>query len=233
MPVGTTADFNLTREELLELSLSICGVNEPSEDDLVLSRRTLGSFIRHLDLEGHWFWAIDQTESSLTLVSGQAEYVTGAAATNIKTNIFRLQWVAKIEANEDRIPLTIFTEPAASRTFLKGDTDSEPVAVFLDRAVLLADNVLRVYPTPNQAYELRYTFRRPIFDFDSGSDNPDIPSEAFLALQYGLAYHLAPHFGVSLNDRVTFKAEFTQLMRDVTMYKPNKSTPQVARAEYY
>jgi hypothetical protein len=231
--VGTTADFNLSREELVDLSLGLVGKANPGTDDRALAYKVLNSFVRHLDVRGDWFWAVDKTESSLTLVSSQSEYTTGALSTNIATNILRLQWVGKIETNNDRIPISILSGPLAESTLLKGDTASEPVAVYLDRAAVLANNVLIVYPTPNSAYTLKYTYRRPLYDFDLSTDNPDMPSEMLLPLQYGLAYHLSPHFGTSLNERTLLKGEFEEGLRHFQLQKPNKETNFRAKSEYF
>lgn len=50
-------------------------------------------------------------------------------------------------------------------------------------------------------------FQRPFEDFDATGDTPDFPSEAYLALTYGLATVLAPTYGLPVQDRALLKAE--------------------------
>lgn len=235
MATGTTADYNITRNQLIADAIGVLGESNPSQEEINLGVRTLNALVRSLDIRGNWFWAQDQTESSITLTGGVSEYVytDGLTSDQIASNILRLNWVGKIEGNEDRIPLTILTESTASRTFLKGDTRSEPVAVFLDRAAVLTDNVLHVYPTPNQSYELRYTYRRPLYDFDLATDNPDIPMEGYFALLYGLAYHLSPHFSLPLQERQLIEKDFEVHLERLRVFKPNKSTVTVQKARYF
>ncbi|MCB0423050.1 MAG: hypothetical protein KDD13_00285 [Mangrovimonas sp.] len=233
MATGTTADYITTRNQLITDAYGLLGESNLSNEEINLGVRKLNALVRNLDIRGNWFWGIDQTESSLTLTSGVSEYTTGTNSNEIASNILRLEWVGKIETNEDRIPLDILTENTASSTFLKGDTNSEPVAVYLDRAAVLANNVLHVYPTPNSAYELRYTYRRPLYDFDLSTDNPDMPMEGVLALEYLLAYHLAPTFGIPLQERLLLKQQGEEILEDLRLFEPNNSTTKPMKTEYY
>lgn len=57
-----------------------------------------------------------------------------------------------------------------------------------------------VWPAPSTAgYTVEFTYLRTIQDFDSGSDNPDLPQEWLDALTYNLAVRVAPAYGINLS----------------------------------
>lgn len=232
MPVGTTSDFTYTRNELIEMALSAIGVTEPSNDEYALSTKVLNSMIRHMDAKGQWAWAIDNTESTLTLVSGQQEYVTGTGASNIATNILRLEKAALL-INTDREPLIILSKRESLKTPLQDESNSQPVEVYLEKSALRANNVLIFYPTPNSAYTVKYQYRRPLFDFDLPTDNPDFPQDWFLPVQKILAYELSSHFGKPLTERQLLKADADQAMMESENFNDDEPSYVTLKTEYF
>lgn len=232
MAVGTTADFDVTREDLLDLSLSLLGVNEASPDDRSLAIKVLNSLVRHMDARAEWLHAIDQTDSTLTLVADQAEYATGATSTTIATNIVRLEYAAVLIGG-DREPLHIFDTKQGLRTPLEDDSNAQPIAVHLERNKLLTDNKMIFYPTPNAAYSVVYNYRRPLYDFDTSTDNPDVPGEFVLPLQKLLAAQLAPHFGIPLTERQLLLAEGEREFQQATGSVSDGPSYVTLQTEYY
>jgi hypothetical protein len=233
MAVGTTANFDVTRTELIDLALGIIGVTEATQSDYSLAIKVLNSLIRYLDADGHWLHAIDSTESTLTLVSSQREYAAGAGASNIATNILRLEYIAVLEGAEDYRELVILDTPQSFRTLLKDDSNGEPSAVHLERAKLLTDNKIQFFPTPNSAYTVKYNYRRPLFDFDLATDNPDFPSPFILPLQKRLAVELAPHFGNPLPERQLLLAEAEAQFEQAKSFHADKPSYVPLQTEYF
>lgn len=75
-----------------------------------------------------------------------------------------------------------------------------------------------IYPTPDASIassnQIYIRFQSPFEDFDSAANEPDFPQEWFQALIYGLAYSIAPEYGVPIeernalrNDMIMFKTE--------------------------
>jgi hypothetical protein len=232
LAVGTTSDFDVTRQELLDLSLGMCGVSEPQAEDYVLGVKVLNILTRHLDARAQWLHGISNTESTLTLVAGQQAYVTGILSTTISTNIYDLA-TAAVLIGTDRRPLVILDKPQSLRTDLLSESNGEPRAVHLEKAKLRANNRLLFYPTPNQAFSVVYTFRRPLFDFDSATDNPDMPGDFLLPVAKFLALELAPHYGNPLSDRQLMMAEAKEAW-DVSV-AANSSKPSYVplQVEYF
>lgn len=213
MATGTTVDFDLNRTEVVTLALSALGVSEPSNTDMALGIKILNMVVRALDVRGQWPHTISNTESTLTTVTSQQAYATGATATTIKTNILRLEYAAVL-INGDREPLTILDKPLSLRTTLQDDSNSQPTAIHLERGKLLSANRALLYPTPNAAYTIVYKYRRAVYDFDLSTDNPDLMPEFNLALQQMLSAKLAPHYGIPLNERQIMLAEAEKDLAD-------------------
>lgn len=232
MSTGTTADFQVTRNDLIEMALGMIGVTEPSNAETALSVKVLNSLVRHVDAKASWLWAIDSTESTVTLVGGQDEYTTGTGANNIATNILALEECSVLQGN-DRLPLTMFGSKEAITTPLRSDTNAQPVAVFLQKAALRENNVMTFYPTPNAAYTITYHYRRPLFDFDKATDNPDFPQDWFLPLQKMLASELASYFGIPLQERQLLMAEAEKAYRESAAFNASKPSYTTLETEYF
>lgn len=74
----------------------------------------------------------------------------------------------------------------------------------------LVSGLFYVWPVPtNSNYAIRFTWYRPIFDFDSPANTMDFPQEWANALTWNLAKELAPSYGVSdsMWARITKMAE--------------------------
>lgn len=233
MAINTTSATTITRNDLINLALSLIGVSEPQNTDIDLGVKVLNAMIHNLDALGNWLWAIDTTESQLITVASQQSYTTGILTTNISPNILRLEWAAVLKSPTDRTPLTILDKMGSLRTDLKSDSNAEPSACYLQRANLRSANKLFLFPTPNSAYTIVYNFRRPLYDFVLASDNPDFPQEWFLPLQKKLAYELAPHYNKSLNERQLLQAEAEKSFQEVKSSNADKPSYIPLRTEYF
>jgi hypothetical protein len=79
-------------------------------------------------------------------------------------------------------------------------SEGKPVRAFYDPQ--LTNGVLWLWPTPDLATDVvRFWYERILEDFNALTDNPDFPIEWAEALVAGLAYRIAPAFGVSLQER--------------------------------
>lgn len=232
MAVGSTADFDLTRNQLIDRAFKKVGVEEATTDQINDAAIVLNVLIRHLDARGQWLWAIDNTESTLTLVSSQQEYATGATSTTIATNILRLEYAAVLNGT-DRKPLTILDKATSLRTHLQDDTSSEPVAVHLERKKLLTDNIMLFYPTPNSAYSVVYKYRRPLFDFDATTDNPDVPGEFVKPLISLLAVDLGEEYGMPLQERQLLEVRGERQFDEARGFHASRSNHEPVETEYF
>lgn len=87
---------------------------------------------------------------------------------------------------------------------IKGNS-GVPVQFYYDPA--RATGKLYIWPAPqNITQVLKFTYLRPIEDFDAATNDPDFPQEWLETLKYQLAVRLAPEYGVMLKPEVSSMA---------------------------
>lgn len=69
---------------------------------------------------------------------------------------------------------------------------------------------------------LRYVYKRPLYDFDTSTDNPDMPSGWIRYLTLRLAHDFCPEFDVDMDSRVWLKREYLEARADLF----NSTRPQ-------
>jgi len=227
-----TSDHNLNRTELIDAALAMLGVDSPSSDERAKAVKKLNTIVKRIDVEGRWIWGISNTESTLTLVAAQQAYITGVGASHISANILDLEWVAILQSSTHRIPLEIISKEQSIRSVLKDDT-GQPVAVHLEKAPLRSNQRALFYPTPNAADTVVYAFRRPLYDFDLATDNPDFPSAWQECLEYQLAYALSHEYGIPLNERILLKGEAKESLKLMLADNQPNHTIQRMRIEEF
>lgn len=62
---------------------------------------------------------------------------------------------------------------------------------------------------------LRYTYKRPLYDFDLSTDNPDMPSGWVRYLTFRLSHDLCPEFDVDIESRNWIKREYLEARADL------------------
>lgn len=232
MPVGTTADFDVSRNELIRMSLRSIGVTEPSNQEILDGAQVLNTLVRHLDERGNHLWAVSNTLSTVTLVANQQAYVTGVGANNIAANISELAYCSVLIGTEYE-DLTLLDKPSSLRTRLKSDSNAQPIAVHLEKGKLLSSNRMLFYPTPNAAYTVKYNYKRPIYDFDTTTDNPDFPSSFILPLKKLLAYELSQEYGVPAAERQELLTMGEKGWADALAARADKPAYTTLRTEYF
>lgn len=258
MAVGTTADFNMTRNELCTLALRKVGALAEGEavtaPQLADAIKALNMIIREEDSVGYHIWAIGPQPTTLTLVDDTFRYTS---ANGLATNIVELTKVSYRDAGGEDYPVDILTHKQFENISNKFETGC-PRSVLLVEHRDLASRELIVVPTLTSvntasgvvgtdaleytcirshtadsknkpvtganyllyweqtgsgggvwatdtqytaAQHLRYWYKRPLFDFDLSTDNPDMPQSWTRTLLYRLCSDLGDDYGVALDER--------------------------------
>lgn len=195
MSTSGSYDFSLVANSLIEEACAICGIASEGE---AISAYTYAQGLRSLNLiakawsaSGH-LWV--ETEASVTLVASQATYALATLFSKKPSRVVSVR--RKVTSGGVETPLlewaraTYFDQPNKA-------TASVPTSFYYDPQ--LATGTLYLWPTASTAVAaaqtLNVTYLRPIEDFDSSNDSPDLPQEWTLALAYALAEQLALKFG--------------------------------------
>lgn len=228
--MGTTSTVTLTRTQLIQKAFKIVGIDSPSAAEMADAVLELNTLIKLIDVEGRWLWCVSHTPSTLTTVASQASYtVSGDSLANDILDVETVHWM---QSSTDSIPLTVFDATQAQETGLRDDT-GQPVAVYLEKRPVLANQKLWVYPTPSTAYNMEYYYRRRLYDFTAASDNPDFPAEWVNVLKKRLARELALQYGLPLAERQDLRLEANEAMRKVNAVNAEEPPTQEVKTIYY
>lgn len=111
------------------------------------------------------------------------------------------------------IPVNVLSREDYMRLTTKG-SNGKVVQVYYDPQ--LGNGQLYVWPTADDVSDvLRFTYSRPLEDFDSTAVNPDFPSEWLYPLSINLASMLAGKFGAPMSERAWIKQEAAEAKAQV------------------
>ena len=190
MATSGTYNFTITRDEIIAAALRTLGAFGVADtipaNDISNCAQALNILVKTMVAKGLPLWCVEQL--TIPMIIGQDTYdlntyttgnyrpprVLNAFLRNPPGNDVNLSIVSRYDYNllgskdSPGIPNQLFVNPQRDNTYVT------------------------VYNVPNLAsYTLHLTAQRPIQDFNLATDNPDMPSEAFQALKWGLADELA------------------------------------------
>ena len=269
MSTGSTSDFNLSRNDLIDMAYRKIGI---SSTTTLTSRAAdaLNLIIREEDLKGTGqaknLWAL--SESTLKLSADGFVYST---TEGLDSAILDLITVFYRNTSGDDVPVFIYDHDEYERIADKNES-GEPKAIYLKRNIALASQLLYVWPTPSSVgttsevtgsdslnYScimghtsatdnkpitganwrlywrqtgssgsawvtatdytngelLRYVYKRPLYDFDASTDNPDMPQGWTRFLMWRLAHDLAPEFDIDMESRAWLKRESLEAYEEI------------------
>ncbi len=291
MPTGTTADYTVTRDRLIELAFQEIGVLELGQtldgEMLQDGLDALGMVVSETDHAGRWRWTI-QSATHLPLAANTAIY---NSTNGLPTNITELLSVVyRNSSGVDSAPLHILKAESYEEIQRKIQTGN-PQAVYLTDHATLSSKVLSVYPMmsavatqsvvtgtdaltyrcimPHTAAAvnrpitganwtmfwelggsgpaawaadtsytspdlLRLLYRRPLYDFDTASDNPDAPRSWPRLFMLKVASVLSPWYGGSVEEQALLAQKAKGAFDDVFKHSVKaKSNTRHNKAKYY
>jgi hypothetical protein len=290
MAVGTTFDFKLTRNDIIEAAYKKIGVlaeGEVLSGELTTDAvRALNMLVREFDVAGKWLWTIPAAPSTVTLVANTWVYTS---SNGLPTNILRLEKATYRDATADDQELEMWTMEQYESKSNKLEIGA-PAAVYLTSHITIGSQTLFVWPTLSsvntqsevtgtdalnyrcirnhtadstnrpitganylQFWEqggssgsawatstsytapqhLRLWFRRPLWDFDGATDNPDFPQSWFRILVYNLAYDLSFDHGIPREQRIDLKQTAKGAFEDIFRQVQPVATDVHHKTEYY
>jgi hypothetical protein len=198
MATSNSTDFNVTRNQLIEGALRICGViavgETPTSSQYTTSSEALNMIVKAWQSDGMPIWATK--EYTLTLTTNTSSYtispkllkVIQAYNHNTSTNI--------------DIPMRVITRDEYNRLGNK-TTSGNPILISV--IPNLTDTTVKVYPRPTSVEaatnNIVLVYQKQFDDFDSSTDNPEFPNEFFDALKFALASRLSYEYGLEVQDR--------------------------------
>lgn len=205
--MATSGDttWQLQRDQIIAAALRKVEFAEgeiPNATQIADASTALNALVTAWRADGMPVWAMKTL--TIPLVAGQMDYTMGVGqAINTPAPLKVVQAVRVDTIGGTRVPLNIYTD--YDFKLLSNFQNTQGIPVQMYHQPLVETSKLRFWPIPDTAaatqYTIELTYQRPFEDFVAATDTPDFPSYWTRALIYGLAFDLAPEYGVPLQDR--------------------------------
>jgi len=193
MATSGSIDFALNAQEIIEAALRrlrVLGEGESATaGQLTNGLQSLNVMTKAWNAEGITLHML--TEASAALTAGTASYDLGSGGL-IAVRPLDLTQARIEESTDNEIPMQRINREAYFELPTKTDTGL-PVQWYYDPQ--LGTGKLYVWPAPDSAYTIKFTYVRRVEDFDAAGDSADYPPEDTAALIWGLCLELAAEYG--------------------------------------
>jgi len=206
MSTSGTTTWSPNRDEIITSALNklavLSGGSAPEAYQTTAANRALNAMLKTFQADGMPVWAIKSY--NFNTVAGTSDYTIGVGQTLNTPAPLKVTQVFRAEGTNSNIPLNIYT---------KYNFNLLPIASALAPPVNIhyqpfpQTGQLSLWPTPDRVYPITLVYQRPFEDMNGGEDDIDFPSYWSEAIIYGLAWRLAPEYGVPTNDRAVLKSE--------------------------
>lgn len=226
MAFTTTSAHDQTATDIITEALEILGVlaegEAPSTDQTTSSLRTLNNLIK--------LWSADsqiyaQNQYTLDLVASTSDYTLGVSNVGYIPNKVVNATLINTSTSAE-IPLSPLTQ-AEWYALTNKTTESRPTQYYFKRNPVGVNSDLYVWPVPSDTtYDINLWLQYPLRDVTVGADDVYFTQEWYLALSYGLAYLLAPKYGITGGERNSYG-------NDAEIFKWEASTYDVDGSVYF
>jgi hypothetical protein len=214
MATSGNSNFVVTRDDVITRALRLVngiGQGEVGNADAVTEASiALNMLLKEWQADGMQLWKYSTL--FFTMIASTSYYPIGTGATINMTAPLKVLYAFNRNNENPTYPLDtpmlIYTKDEYDRYSSKA-TPAQPTALYYSPpgATLSTGMVGGIYllPVPRAAdvthNQIYMTCLFPLEDFDTSTDNPDLPSYYYNALVWGLADQLSSEYGVPLSER--------------------------------
>ena len=221
MTVSNVTTFSMSGDQIVNAALrKIAALGDgqsPSATQLSNGTQALNLMLKTFMTKGMPLWVI--SEYSLTM-SATHNYTFGIGQTiNIPAPLKVLQAILVTTSDGSTRELEVKSHNDYNLLSNQSSVGS-PTGYWYQP--LNQTGVFHLWPIPDSATIAQQTvlivYQRPFFDMVSGADTLDFPQFWQEAVVYGLAWRLAPEYGLPLADRTALKAEAEMLLQEALSF---------------
>jgi hypothetical protein len=197
MATSGTTTWSANRDTVIKgalrkLSVLSSGAT-PTAAQVTDASEALNAMLKTFQVDGMPLWAIKK--HTFTVTSGTSSYDIGVGKT---INTPMPLKIIQAYRNEN-IPVNIYTNYNYNQLPL-ANSSGTPVNLYYKP--LSTYGQINLWPIPNDSTtEITIVYQRPFEDMASATDDFDFPTYWTEAFIYGLAWRLAPEFGIPIQDR--------------------------------
>ena len=185
---ASTANFDLSIDEIAEEAFERCGLQVRSGYDLKTARRSLNLLLAEWANRGLNLWTIQLQEKTLpadtTSLTGSDLFGSGAAAAQ---EIIDITDVVITDSSNNDYSATSISRSTYFNYTVK-TTSGRPSQYYFERTI---NPKLYLYPAADTAYTLKYYALVRMKDSGAYTNNAEIPFRFLPCLTAGLAYYIA------------------------------------------
>lgn len=225
MATSGQATYNLTVNDVIQEAFDRIGGDPILGYDVRSARRSLNIMFSDWANRGYNQWTVELKDLSIS--QGTNEYTLDYDTVDIiNANILD----GSTEYSMTRLGINDYAA-ISNKT-----SQSRPTQFYLQR---LNTPVVKIYPTPDQAYTLRYYRMRKIQDITASTvngveQNIDIPFRAFECMCAGLAYYMSKkRTGIQQAQRAELKLDYEQAYERLIAGDDTPSTRILPSTSYY
>ena len=185
---ASTADFDLSIDDIAEEAFERCGLQVRSGYDLKTARRSLNLLLAEWANRGLNLWTIQLQEKTLpqntTSLTGSDLFGSGA---NAAQQIIDITDVVITDSSNNDYSATSISRSTYFNYTVK-TTSGRPSQYYFERTI---NPRLYLYPAADTAYTLKYYALVRMKDSGAYTNNAEIPFRFLPCLTAGLAYYIA------------------------------------------
>ena len=185
---ASTANFDLTIDQICQEAFERCGLQIRSGNDLQTAKRSLNLMLAEWANRGLNLWTIQLQEKSIaadtTNLTGTSLFGSGADAAQQIIDITDV--VIRDSSNND-----YSATPISRSTYLNytvKTTSGRPTQYYFERTI---NPTLYLYPAADTAYTLKYYALLRMKDAGDYTNNAEIPFRFLPCMTAGLAYYIS------------------------------------------
>ena len=213
MATSGSVDFDQSAANIIKDALILVGGIEddetPTASQEAYAMRALNRMVKAWSVRGLKVWAWQ--EATLTLVAAQQSYSLKPSGGDLAINKpIEIDNVRRV-VNGVETPIDLHSRQVYMDQPEK-DSTGKVNYVFYQEG--LSEGTLYVWPAPDAADSIKFSYKSYIEDFDTTENTPFFPAEWLEALVYGLAWRLCPMYEVTGQDRQEIRAQAIDFLSD-------------------
>jgi len=206
MSTSGTTTWSLNRDEVINAALRklavLSGGSTPETFEVTAAAQALNAMIKGFHADGMPVWAIKNYTFTTT---GATQYTIGNGQTLNTPAPLKVLQAYFIQGTGNNVPMNVYNKYDFNLLPVN-NTSGPPVNLYYQP--LPETGIISVWPTSSSpTVTITIFYQRPFEDMNSASNDFDFPPYWTEALIYGLAWRLAPEYGIPINDRNQMASE--------------------------
>lgn len=218
MTTSGTAVFSRNRDQLIASALRRGNIIEsgetPDSQMITDASDALNAMVKHWQASGIEIWQM--AEGAITPIVGQTSYVLGAdpAARPLKIiSARRFNTTSLIDVPLSEMDRVEYME-------MPNKTSTGAVNSFFYDRDSSSTGTIYLWPAPATTDEIiKYSFARPIQDFNNAGDAADFPLEWTRAIEWGLLDEIADDYDIPDPKRTRIERRAAQYLQEVNFWE--------------